>query len=145
MAFYDQYDYRRYWQGREYEHEAEALALKKLFAQIPLKEKKTLLDIGAGFGRITPLYADKFSSCLLVEPAEKLINQAKKNLKYQNLKFKQGQVENLDLSEKFDVILFIRVAHHLKNIDLALKNINHHLKSDGYLILEFAKIGRAHV
>ncbi|KUK78928.1 MAG: Phosphatidylethanolamine N-methyltransferase, partial [Microgenomates bacterium 39_7] len=28
--------------------------------------------------------------------------------------------------------------HNLKNIDLALKNINHHLKSDGYLILEFA-------
>ncbi|MGI6278536.1 MAG: class I SAM-dependent methyltransferase [Patescibacteria group bacterium] len=138
MAFYDHYDYQRYWRGREYEHEAETLALKRLFAQIPLKKQKTLLDIGAGFGRITPFYADKFSFCLLVEPAKRLINQAKKNLKYQNLKFKQGQAENLELSEKFDVVLFIRVAHHIKNLDLVLKNINHHLKSDGYLILEFA-------
>jgi len=138
MAFYDHYDYQRYWRGREYEHEAETQALKRLFAQIPLKKQKTLLDIGAGFGRITPLYANKFSFCLLVEPAKKLINQARKSLKYKNLKFKLDSAENLKLSKKFDVVLFIRVAHHVKNLDSVLNNINRHLKSDGYLVLEFA-------
>lgn len=139
MAFYDHYNYQRYWRGRQYEFEAEKVALNKLLKIIPRKKQKNILDLGAGFGRITPIYADHFSSCLLLEPSQKLINQAQKKLaQYQNLTFKRGRGENLQLESKFDVVLMVRVAHHLKDLNLVLKNINQTLKKDGYLILEFA-------
>jgi ubiquinone/menaquinone biosynthesis C-methylase UbiE len=139
MAFYDQYNYRSYWQGREYEHQAEIKALKKLFAQIPHKKTKTLVDIGCGFGRLAPLYNQLFASCFLVEPSAKLLNQAKRKLaKCPNLDFKQGSWEKLNLPQKVDVALVVRVAHHIQDIDLAIKNISQHLNEDGFLILEFA-------
>ncbi|MDD3531998.1 MAG: methyltransferase domain-containing protein [Candidatus Shapirobacteria bacterium] len=138
MAFYDHYNYQRYWRGREYEHEAEIVALEKLFGQIPLKNRQTILDVGAGFGRLTPIYANRFVSCVLLEPSQKLINQAKRKLQYQNLEFKSGQGESFQLKTKFDVVLTVRVAHHIQDLPSFLKNINHHLKDNGFLILEFA-------
>lgn len=138
MAFYDHYNYRRYWWGRGYEHEAEVIALKRLFSQIPLQNRQNILDVGAGFGRLTPIYADQFSSCVLLEPSKVLISQAQKELKYQNLKFICGRGEDFQLKTKFDVVLTVRVAHHIQDLPVFLKNINHHLKSGGFLILEFA-------
>ena len=138
MAFYDHYNYQRYWRGREYEHEAELVALEKLFSMVPQKNRQTILDVGAGFGRLAPIYANKFTSCVLVEPSQKLINQAKRKLNYQNLKFKPGRGESFQIKTKFDVVLTVRVAHHIQDLPAFLKNINHHLKNDGFLILEFA-------
>ncbi|MDD3679480.1 MAG: class I SAM-dependent methyltransferase [Candidatus Shapirobacteria bacterium] len=139
MAFYDHYNYQRYWQGRKYEHKAEKIALEKLLKNIPDKNRKTILDIGAGFGRITPIYANQFASCYLIEPSEKLISQAKKNLKkYQNLTFQKRRAEELSSLKKADVAIMIRVAHHIKKLDPVFKKINHSLKRNGYLILEFA-------
>lgn len=52
---YDLYDYPQYWEGREYEDLAEKRALKIFFDQIPGKKKGQIIDIGAGFGRHTPV------------------------------------------------------------------------------------------
>ncbi len=139
MAFYDYYNYQQYWQGRKYEHEAEKIALERLLKKIPNKNKKIIIEIGAGFGRLVPIYAPKFLSCYLIEPSKKLISQAKTGLaKYQNITLQEGRAEDLKLKNKADVILMVRVAHHLKNLAPVLKNINYSLKGDGYLILEFA-------
>lgn len=139
MAFYDSYNYQEYWRGRDYEQEAEKIALEKLFKKIPKKDQKSLLEIGAGFGRLAQIYAPKFSHCLLIEPSRKLINQAQKNLANQkNIIIQEGKAENLTTEEKFDVALLVRVAHHLEDLTPIFKNINLSLKANGYLILEFA-------
>jgi SAM-dependent methyltransferase len=139
MAFYNSYNYQQYWQGREYEHESEKIALEELFKKIPQKSQKSILEIGAGFGRLALIYTPKFSRCLLIEPSRKLINQAKQNLaKQKNITIKEGKAESLKIKSKFDVVLLVRVAHHLEDLAPTFKNINHSLKEDGYLILEFA-------
>jgi ubiquinone/menaquinone biosynthesis C-methylase UbiE len=132
------FDYKKYWSTREYENQSEKIALKKLLALI--SKKGTLIDIGGGFGRLTSEYAPLFKSCLLVEPSEKLLDEAKKLCsKYKNLSVGKSFVEKLPVgSESFDVALLIRVLHHLTNLSQVIKEVKRVLKPNGYLILEFA-------
>jgi len=135
---YDSYDYPRYWLGREYEDSAERIALKKFFAKIP--KKRTLIDIGGGFGRLANLYANVFKNCLLIEPSEKLLKLAKiKLIKYKNIEFKMGKAEKLPADDnQFDAALIIRLSHHLSQLEKALQEAHRVLKPGGFLILEFA-------
>jgi len=135
---YDSYDYPGYWVGRKYEDLAERMALKKLFSAIP--EKRTLIDIGGGFGRLTDFYAKEFKKCLLVDSSEKLLKLAKTKLKkYKNIEFKRGRAQELPVGEnQFDAALIIRVSHHLPKLEKALQEANRVLKPEGFLILEFA-------
>jgi len=139
-AIYDdpRYNYQEYWQGREYEDKSERIALRKLFNLIP--RKNTILDIGGGFGRLTPEYVDLFKKCVLIDPSKKLLNQAEKLCqKYKNLSVKNGLVEKLSAAdEKYDAIITVRTLHHLKNLPLAIKNISQIVKPNGFFILEFA-------
>lgn len=139
-AFYDdpQFDYQKYWQGREYENEVEKSTLKKILLSI--RPKDSLLDIGGGFGRLVPIYAPIFKKCVLVDPSEKLLSYSKKLKKnYPNFEVKKGIVENLPFkNDSFQVAICIRVFHHLKNPQKAIKEIKRVLKPKGFLILEFA-------
>lgn len=139
-AIYDDpcYNYQEYWQGREYEDQSERIALGKLFSLIP--RKNTLLDVGGGFGRLTPEYVGLFKKCVLVDPSKKLLAQAEKLCQqYKNLSVKNGLVEKLSVDdEKYDVIITVRTLHHLKNLPLAIQNISQIVKPEGFFILEFA-------
>jgi len=140
MAFYDSYDYHHYWKNREYENQAEIIALRKLFQLIPQKKKKNILDIGAGFGRHTLLYAPLFKEAILLEPSLKLLQEAQKNLKsFSHLVFKKGTAQKLPYpKQSIDTILMVRVAHHFDNLSLVLQEISKVLAPNGTLILEFA-------
>ena len=54
-AFYDTYDYASFWAGRDYEKQADALAVLRLLALIKGPRKK-IIDVGVGIGRMVPLY-----------------------------------------------------------------------------------------
>lgn len=140
VAFYDDptYDYKKYWQERQYECKAEEIALKALFTLVSNRNK--LVDIGAGFGRLVPLYAPLFQECLLIDPSQRQLEEAKKlTEKYTNLTFKKAFAEKLPLEDKsFDVVLFIRTFHHLEKPELAVKEVARVLKPGGFLVLEFA-------
>lgn len=138
MVFYDEFDYPLYWKGRDYEDKAEKIALKKFLDFIPLRD--SLIDIGAGFGRHTKIYAPLFNKCLLVDPAKNLLIQAQESLVgFSNLTFRVGNVEKLPVeSESFQTALMVRVLHHLEKPEEAFKEIFRVLEPGGFLILEFA-------
>ena len=140
MAFYDSYNYRHYWKNRKYENQAEKIALRKLFQLIHQKKEKNILDIGAGFGRHTPLYASLFKKATLLEPSLKLIQEAQENLKnFSHLIFKKGTAQNLPyLKQSVNTVLMVRVAHHFNNLSPILQEISRILTPNGTLILEFA-------
>lgn len=148
IPYYDdqKFDYQKYWQKREYENQAEKIALKKFLQLIKggnlssVKATGKIIDIGAGFGRLTPVYANLFASCLLIEPSQKLLQEGK-NLcrEYQNIDFKKSFVEKLPVEdEAFEVALMIRVAHHLGDLQAMIKEVKRILKPGGFFILEFA-------
>lgn len=144
-AFYDSYDYPKYWHGRDYEHQAEVVAIQKFLTKIPQRNlpagrQGSILDLAGGFGRLAPLYAPIFQRCLLVDPSKRLLNQAQKYLKeFPNVEIQQGDVEKIPaLDNEFDVVLLIRIVHHLPDPYLAFREVFRVLKPGGFLIVEFA-------
>lgn len=140
VANYDDpsFNYKQYWQKRRYEHLAEELVLKKFFKLIP--QRNSLIDIGGGFGRLTPVYAPLFKKTLLIDPSERLLKEARKlTEKYFRFKTTKGIVCKLPCKNaSFDVALMIRAIHHLSSPETAFKEVRRILKPNGCFIFEFA-------
>ncbi len=138
-AAYDNYDYPSYWNGRDYEHISEFLAIKNLLTKVPKVQKS--IEIGAGYGRLLPSYQFRVKKALLTDPSSKLIGRARE--KYKNNKrveFMQSGIENLGNKKRtssFDLCIMVRVLHHITDIEKAFNVVSHLLKSKGYFILEF--------
>jgi len=138
-AAYDTYDYPSYWKGREYEHSSEIIAIKEFLAKIPRIHK--VLDLGCGYARLTPSYRFRADKLTLVDPSSKLLKIAKKRFNNKNTRFIQAKIENITKKIKsgsMDLVIFVRVLHHIEDIDKVFESINRLLSKNGYLILEFA-------
>lgn len=140
--FYDDpnFDYQKFWESRKYENRCEQIAIKKLLDLIPNKKNKTIIDIGAGFGRLCPLYAPLFKKCLLIEPSKKTWEQSQAFCSsFKNIKHQQAFIEDLPFSDQsFDVALVIRVSHHLSDLQAMIKEIQRVLTPNGFAIIEYA-------
>lgn len=131
------HNYLHYWDGRDYEHASEEVAIKRLLKG---KHFKHATDIGGGYGRLCVLlenYADKVT---LAEPSQQQLDIAKgylqdhpeierKLMQADDLKFKDGEV---------DLITMIRVMHHLPDPTTEFSELSRVLADDGVLILEVA-------
>lgn len=139
-AFYDTYDYRTYWDTRKYEHESEVLTVKSFLAKIPTVDKA--IEIGGGFGRMVPYYSYRVKKVILTDPSAKLLSYAKNSLiELKNITFLQSTLENLrerTRPNKFDLVIMVRVAHHLPNLNKAIGEIAMVTADNGYLIFEYA-------
>lgn len=142
-AAYDTYDYPAYWADREYEHKAEYFAIKTLLNKIP--EVKTILEIGAGYGRLFSSFSYRAKKVILSDPSASSLSMARKKIK-NNKKavFIQSSLENLPNQLRggtADLVIMVRVLHHIEDTQEAFKIIAKLLKDNGYFILEFANKG----
>lgn len=138
-AHYDSYDYPSYWTGRSYEHECEEIALESFLEKIPKINR--VLDIGAGFGRHVPTYSFRAKKVILSDPSKRLLAIAQKNYKSNKYLFINSTFDNLPNKIKkgsIDLIIIIRVLHHIENVDKLFSIVNRLLSKNGYFILEFA-------
>lgn len=136
------HNYLRYWDGRDYEHASEELAIRRLLHG---KHFKTAVDVGGGYGRLCVLleeYADKVT---LAEPSQQQLDIAKdflkdhprvdrKLLQAADLQFKDGSIELLTM---------IRVMHHLPDPAPEFAEIARVLSAEGYAIVEVANYTHA--
>lgn len=132
-----QFSYTEYWQGRDYEHLSEEVALRKLFDGV---KGTTGVDIGGGYGRLTSVLLDYAKKVILVEPSAKLRAIARKKLKTQKkIGIVFGTAEKTGLSKySQDVVMVIRVLHHIPNLRPAFSELNRIMKPGGKLVIEFA-------
>jgi len=138
-AHYDNYDYPSYWIGREYEHESELIAIRAFLEKIP--KIRTILEVGAGFGRLVPAYAFRAKKIILSEPSGKLLKIARLSYPQENFSFIQATAQNLNTKLKrasIDLAVCVRVIHHVEDVGGLIESICSLLKKRGYLILEFA-------
>lgn len=139
---YDNFDYPSYWVGREYEHESEIIAIKSLLNKIP--EIKKLAEIGCGYGRLTPSYSYRAKKSVLFDPSNRSLNEAKKRIFENeingNFEFVRSRLDSISkkYDRSFDVVLFIRVMHHMDEPNKVFKTLRRILTPGGYLIMEFA-------
>lgn len=139
-AAYDNYNYPKYWDKRDYEHESELIALKRFFDQI--EKRKHIIDIGCGFGRLTSFYAKYTDKITLADPSKSLLRYAKENIQDTDNKinFIHSNVKSLPSKTKhdYDTAIMVRVMHHIEDPNEGIEVVSKLLKKDGYFIVEFA-------
>lgn len=138
-AAYDTFDYPSYWKTRDYEHISEVIALSNFLKNI--KHSELTIDIGGGFGRLTPYYRSHAKEIILSDPSAKLLKLAKKRIKSDNIQFKHASFDKLPKKIKknsADLVLLIRVLHHIDNPKEVIEVACQLLKKNGHFIIEFA-------
>lgn len=138
----DDYNYLDYWTGRDYEHEAEEMAIKRL---IKGKKFKSAADIGGGYGRLCVLLKNYSENVTLVEPSKAQLKIAKDFLKdHPGIGQKLGQADDLKFKDgELDLVTMIRVMHHLPDPMNELTEVHRVLSKDGYFVLELANYAHA--
>src|SRR3989344_8270312 len=72
------HNYLHYWRGRDYENEAEQIAIKRLLKG---KHFGSAVDIGGGYGRLCLLLEDYADKVTLAEPSRVQLDIAEEYLK----------------------------------------------------------------
>lgn len=126
-----------FWEGkgRQYEDLAERIALRAL---LPVTGE-TLVDIGAGYGRLAPLYAG-YERVVLLDYARSQLQEAQRYLPNpERYIYVVADVYHLPFVDNlFDALVMIRVMHHLADVPAALAELQRVLRPNGTLVLEHA-------
>ena len=98
-------------------------------------EGLNILDIGCGGGLISEPFARLGANITGIDASEKNINIAKLHSEKSDLKINYMNIspENLNVHEKFDVILNLEVVEHVDNVDLYIKSCYKLLKKRGLM------------
>lgn len=109
----------------------------------PFSKDETLLEIGGGCGALTGLFCQKLQSVKVVE-LSKIRSQInlERNKKYQNFEILVGNLNDMEITEKFDYVTLIGVLEYAGSFTKGenpylefLKNIKKYLKPSGKLII----------
>lgn len=131
------HNYLHYWEGRQYEHLAEEIAINKLLHG---KHFKTAVDVGGGYGRLCVQLENYADHVTLAEPSRQQLDIAADFLKdHPEIDRKLMQADNLEFKDgSIDLLTMIRVMHHLPDPSAEFKEIARVLSPDGYAIIEVA-------
>jgi SAM-dependent methyltransferase len=131
------HNYRQYWLGRDYEHAAEEMAIRKLLHG---KHFAAAADIGGGYGRLCLLLEKYSDQVFLVEPSQQQLDLAADFLKeHPEIKRVRAQADDLEFADNsIDLLTMIRVMHHLPDPVAEFNEIARVLSPDGVAIIEVA-------
>lgn len=135
---YEGSNYRtEFWEGkgREYEDRVERIALRRLLP----RGGRRLLEIGAGFGRLTGEY-DAFDQVVLLDYSLSQLQHAQEMLgRSSRYVYVAADVYRMPFQPGvFDAATMVRVIHHMANPGAALAQIRRVLSPDGTFLLEHA-------
>lgn len=136
------HNYLEYWHGRDYEHGAEEIAVRRLLNG---KKFKNAIDIGGGYGRLSVLLEEFSDKVTLAEPSQQQLDLAKEYLKgRKNVSQKLMQADDLAFGDgTVDLAAMVRVMHHLPDPSKEFAEISRVLTQDGVFILELANYAHA--
>ncbi len=126
--------------GRAYEDQVERIAIEALLPP----QGRTLIEIGAGFGRLADLYAG-YETVVLFDYASTQLQQAAEILGEQGAEGQpqyvlvQGDFYRLPfVAGLFDTVTMIRTLHHAADAPAVLRGVAEILQPSGVFLLEFA-------
>lgn len=135
---YEGSDYRaRFWdnQGRDYEDQVERIALRRLMPP----RGDTLLDVGAGFGRLADEYAG-YDRVVLFDYSRSLLREAQARLRDDpRFLYVAGNWYNLPFDDGvFDTLVQVRTLHHAADVPALFRELARVTRPRGAYVLEFA-------
>lgn len=135
---YEGSDYRtRFWQnqGRDYEDRVERVALRRLMPP----RGDTLLDVGAGFGRLADEYGG-YERVVLFDYSRSLLREAQERLgEDPRYIYVAGNWYNLPfVNGLFDTLVQVRTLHHAADASAVFRELSRVARPAAAYILEFA-------
>ncbi|OQY08736.1 MAG: malonyl-[acyl-carrier protein] O-methyltransferase BioC [Fusobacteriia bacterium 4572_132] len=100
-------------------------------------EKLEILEIGCGTGLFTKLILKKYPNAeiTLIDISEGMIQESKEKFKNKNnIIYIVGDAENLELLNKYDLIVSNATFQWFNNLEIVLKKFKKNLKKDGELV-----------
>jgi len=136
------FSYLKYWDDRQYENEAEKMAIDRLLKG---KHFNLAADVGGGYGRLSPELLKFADNVVLAEPSQQQLDLAQDYLKdYPQISRKLMQADDLEFSDRsVDLLIMIRVIHHLPNPTKEFQEVQRVLSPDGHAIIEVANFMHA--
>lgn len=138
LCDYEGDDYReRFWEGgeREYEDRVERIALQRLLP--PSGER--VLEMGAGFGRLTDLLSS-FRQVVLLDYSRSMLREARARLgDSERYLYVAADAYHLPFAPGvFDAATMVRVIHHMADAPAVLAETRQALRKGGVFVLEYA-------
>jgi ubiquinone/menaquinone biosynthesis C-methylase UbiE len=137
VSDYNGYDYKKdFWEGtgREYEDQADRMAIRKLLP----KRMEKFADIGGGYGRLANEYLKRARKVYLFDYSKTELKQAKE-IYGDKIETKAGDIYELPFRDnELDGLMMVRVTHHLKYLDKAVAELYRVLKPGGVAVIEVA-------
>lgn len=135
---YEGSNYRTdFWEGRgrNYEDRVERIALRRLLPD----HGRRLLEVGAGFGRLTSEY-NAYDQVVLMDYSFSQLKYAQEQLGISD-RYLYVAADAYHLPFRpgiFDGVTIIRVIHHMSDVPSVLRQVRRAMISGGVLILEYA-------
>lgn len=135
---YEGSDYRtRFWegQGRSYEDQVERIALRRLMPPTGT----TLMEIGAGFGRLADEYRG-YEQVVLFDYSRSLLREAQSHLGDDpRFIYVAGNWYKMPfVAGLFDTLVQVRTIHHAADVPTLMQQLARIARPQGHYILEFA-------
>jgi len=136
ICSYENSPYRTaFWPGREYEDQAERIALRHMLPERGAR----LCDIGAGFGRLADEYHG-YEQVILLDYSWSMLRDAVRRLhRDPRFVFVAADLYNLPFADSaLDTAVTVRVLHHVVDVPRAFAEVNRVVSPQGAYITEFA-------
>ena len=135
--------YDALYQDKDYESECDFL--EKVFHRYGEGEVRSILDLGCGTGAHAIPLARRGYNVFGVDRSVQMLADARKKAKAERLseqlRFKTGNIQSLDLCESFDaaICMFNVLGYQTSNEALfaTLRTVSKHLRPDGLFICDF--------
>ncbi len=130
---YNENQHKVYAQGRVLNADATQLWLDLFAARGPAKRPATVLDLGSGTGRFSPLLAQVFGGPVYgVEPSGKMRAVAAEQAAHPAVTYLEGRAEAVPLDDdSVDVVLTMLSFHHVRDRSAGAAEIARVLKPGG--------------
>lgn len=131
------FNYAEFWTGRDYEHHAEVIALRRMLAG---RRFGHAVDIGGGFGRISVILGDYADRVTLADPSTQQLELSERIFPgHSFIERKLMDAAHLDFAdESVDLVTLIRVLHHLPDPEPEFCELSRILKPGGLAVVEVA-------
>lgn len=138
-AYYDDehFNYLQFWTGRNYEHAAEVMAVRRLLHGLTFEHA---IDVGGGYGRLSVVISDFAERVSLADASRQQLDIAERFLN-NNPRITPYLMEACDLQfddGSADLVTMIRVLHHLPDPAPELRELHRILRPGGLALIEVA-------
>src|SRR5215470_13708522 len=143
-AFYDDatFNYREFWTGRDYEHQAEVIAIRRL---LDGRRFGRAVDVGGGYGRLSVVLSEYADEVTLVDASRQQLELAATFLAgHPRIGRRIMDAAQLSFADdSVDLVAMVRVLHHLPDPARELAEIARILRPGGTAIVEVANLAHA--